>query len=134
MPAVEHVERDRLDVDQVAHRDLARSGLAGRDADAAIAHHHRGHAVPRRGRERAVPADLRVVVRVRIDEARRHDEPARVDGALAPARRPVRSPIPAADNADIGGPRRRAGAVDDGAVLDQQVEHDPPIIAISERL
>ncbi len=43
---VQHLERNRLDVHQVAHRDLARRRPARRDADAAIAHHHDGHAVP----------------------------------------------------------------------------------------
>ena len=79
---VQHVEGNALDIDQVLHGDLARLGLARRDADAAIAHHHAGHAMPRRGRDRAVPADLRIVMGVRIDEARRHDQPVGIDGAL----------------------------------------------------
>ena len=67
------------------------SGSAGRDSHAAVAHHHAGHAVPRRRRHRAIPADLRVVVRVRIDEARRNNAIRRVDRLPCRRRRRCRS-------------------------------------------
>ena len=53
-----------------------------READAAVAHHHRGHAVVDAGREGLVPGGLAVVVGVDVDEARRHPGAAGVD-ALA---------------------------------------------------
>jgi hypothetical protein len=121
---IEHLERNRLHVDEVAHRDLARLRPAWRDAHAAVAHHDRGHPVPRRRRHRAVPADLRVVVRVRIDEARRDDQAIRVEGSLrGPADiLPDLEDLSRGDR-DIGMPRRRARSVDDGAVPDQKIEH-----------
>ena len=119
--AVEYLERDALDIDQVAHRDLARLGLARRDADAAIAHHDRGDAVPRGRADRRVPADLRVVMRVRVDKAGRDDSAGRIDDF----RRAVADPADLGDLAildrDIGLAPLRAGAVDHGAVLDQQI-------------
>ena len=80
--------------------------------------------MPRRRRHRAVPADLRVVVRVRIDEARRDDQAARVEGSL----RGPADIFPDLENLsrgdrDIGMPRRRARSVDDRAVPDQKIEH-----------
>lgn len=118
----EHLEGDRLHVDEIAHGDLARLGPAGRDADAAIAHHHRGHAVPGGGRERPVPADLRVVMRVRIDEAGRNREARGVDGSFDLF---LDSLFHGKDlsiqNPDIGSPCRRPAAVDHEAVLDEQI-------------
>ena len=52
---------------------------AGREADAAVAHHHGGDAVARRGREALVPGRLAVVVGVDVDEARRHELALGVD-------------------------------------------------------
>ena len=60
------------------------AGSAGREADAAIAHHRRGDAVPGRRREVAVPDRLAVVMGVDVDEAGRDELAARVD-LLAPA-------------------------------------------------
>ena len=125
----EHLERDRLDVDEVAHRDLARLRAAGRDADAAVAHDHRGHAVPGGGRQRAVPADLRVVVRVRVDEAGGDDQVGRVDDPAGGALRELadRRDLSVRDR-DVGVARRRAGAVDQLAVLDEEVVgHGRPV-------
>ena len=49
---------------------LAVLGAHGRERHAAVAHHDRRHAVPARRAEQRVPADLRVEVRVQVDEAR----------------------------------------------------------------
>ena len=117
----QHFERNGFDVDEVAHRDLARLGFARRDSHAAIAHHHAGYAVPRRRRHRAVPADLRVVMGMRIDEARRHDAIGCVDGLSgAAADAADLDDLPAVDG-NVRVFSRRAGPVDDEAVLDQQV-------------
>ncbi len=119
--AIEHLERNTLDIDEIAHRDFACLGLAGRDADAAIAHHHRSDAVPRGRADRRVPADLRVVMRVRVDKTGRDDAIGRIDDL----RRAVADPADFGDfsvfNGDIGLAARRSGAIDHGAVLDQQV-------------
>ena len=46
------------------------AGRTGREADAAVAHHDGGDAVPRRRQQAAVPGGLAVVVGVDVDEAR----------------------------------------------------------------
>ena len=66
------------------------AGLARREREAAVAHHDAGDAVPARRRQRVVPADLRVVVRVRIDEAGADGEPGRRRSRAC--RRPARPP------------------------------------------
>ena len=74
-----------------------------------------------------IPEQLRVVVRVRVDEARRDDETRRVDDlGRVLVDRADGNDAPVAD-ADVGAPRRRARAVDEQAAADQRVEHpDPP--------
>jgi len=71
--------RDVLD----AFHQFDQLGMVGRpdrcEADPATAHRAGRDTMNRRGRELLVPADLSVVVRVDVDEARRHDGPACVD-------------------------------------------------------
>ena len=55
----------------------------GEFLDAAVAHHHGGHAVPGRGGEAAVPHRLAVVVGVDVYIARRHQRTVGVDLATA---------------------------------------------------
>ena len=56
-----------------------KSGLHRGEAEAAVAEHHRGDAVPAGDRAVRVPADLGVVVGVQVDEAGRDDQPVGVD-------------------------------------------------------
>ena len=51
----------------------------GCEAHAAVAHHHRGDAVPARRREVGVPGDLAVVVGVHVDPAGQHELAAGVN-------------------------------------------------------
>jgi hypothetical protein len=44
---IEHLERDGFDRNQVPRRNLVLFGPAGRQPDAAVAHHDGGHAMPR---------------------------------------------------------------------------------------
>src|SRR5690242_21906559 len=81
---LEHIEGDRFDIDEIAHRNLTVCWATRRDADPTVAHHHTGHAMPRGWRERGIPEDLRIVVRVRIDEAWRDDAVGCVDRLLRP--------------------------------------------------
>src|SRR6185503_11961141 len=97
------------------------------EAETAIADHHRGDAVPRRQRAVRIPEELRVVVRVQVDEARRHDQAAGVDHLVG---------IVGAQLADLGDhpvldakvalEARQPAAVDDHAAADHAVEagHD----------
>ena len=84
-PRLQRVEAHPFDFLERAHDESAMLGARRRDAEAAIAHHHRGHAVPWRYGHHAVPQDLRIVVRVDIDEAGGDHAAARLDrrGRLA---------------------------------------------------
>src|SRR5581483_10945501 len=61
--------------------------LARRKTKTAVAQHQRRHPVPSRYRAVGIPAYLRIVVRMQIDESRRHDQPVRIDYLLGEARR-----------------------------------------------
>ncbi len=86
---------------------------------------HPGHALPTRGSQVSIPQDLRVIVRVDVDESG-SDQPAR--GVDLPSSRYAVTDFddPAVGNADIGdvgGPPR---PVDHGASPDTQCEHGRP--------
>ena len=92
------------------------------EGDAAVADHDRGHTVPARRAAGGVPGDLGVEVAVDVDEAGGDDPPGGVDragGGAARARRPPLHPV--ADDAHVGPPGRRPGAVDDRAAGDGDV-------------
>src|SRR6516165_505311 len=71
--------RDVLDTLHQFYEFLAMLRLARREADSAVAHHHRRDTVPRRRDEPAVPHRLGIVVSVDIDESGRHDAAPGVD-------------------------------------------------------
>ena len=65
--------------------ELVLVGLGRGEPDPAVAHHQGGHAV-RRGRlELGIPCGLTVIVRMDVDEARRHQQAACIDLASATA-------------------------------------------------
>ena len=78
-PLGEHREGDVLDPFHQLDQPLVVCGPAGREADAAVAHHHRRDAVPRRGLHAALPGGLAVVVGVDVDEAGGNDAVPGVD-------------------------------------------------------
>ena len=77
------------------------------------------------GEQRAVPEDLRVVVRVHVDEARADDAARRVDRRRAPRSltSPMRGDAAAADR-DVGAAPGRAGPIHHGTPANHDVEHD----------
>ena len=99
----------------VAHR---------RDAEAAVAHHDRGHAVAGQRVERGVPEHLEVVVGVRVDQPGR-DERARASTSRSPsgARPSPTSAITPSRTRTSPGRAGPAGAVDDRAAADDQIRH-----------
>ena len=105
-----------------------RSGGHRREADAAVAHHDGGDAVPARRRELLVPGGLAVVVGVDVDEAGRDERAVGVDLLAAAAVDRPDLGDDAVGDGDVGGAGRRAGAVDDGAPSDDEVVcgHGPP--------
>ena len=78
---------DVLDALHQADQPVVLVGPHRREADAAVAHHDRRHAVLARRREQRVPGDLAVVVRVDVDEAGRDEEPVGVDACAPQSRR-----------------------------------------------
>ena len=72
-PFVQRGARDVLDAFHQLDEPVVVGRAHGREADAAVAHHDGGDAVPRRRRELAVPRGLAVVVGVDVDEAGRHE-------------------------------------------------------------
>ena len=79
---------DVLDALHQPDQPLVPIGRDRREADAAVAHHHGGDAVPARRRELRVPGGLAVVVGVDVDEAGRDERAVGVDLARARRRRP----------------------------------------------
>src|SRR5262249_39225367 len=111
-----------LDVLERPTDQLAVLGPARGDREPTVAGDHARDAVPRRRRERRVPEDLRVVVRVDVDEARRHGMPTGVE--LAGTGQAITDPGDGvAGHRDIGATARRAGAVDDRAAADDEIRH-----------
>ena len=118
---VEHLHRDRLDIGEELRQTALRSLAHRCQRQRAIAEDHRGGAVVAGKRAQRIPGDLSVVVAVIVDKARRHDPAVGVD-------RPLGWPAQLADLGDLavldpditaegGSPR----AVDDAAILNQQV-------------
>ena len=102
-----------------------------READAAVAHDHRGDAVPARRREQRVPGDLAVVVGVDVDEARRDQQAVGVDVRRAAASSSSPGVADLGDAAvvdgDVGGPGVGTGAVDQRAAADHELVHGVPL-------
>src|SRR5207249_5542377 len=106
---------------------LALPRRARGDAEAAVAHHGARHAEGDGRRERRIPGDLRVVMRVEVDDAGHEREAARVD--IAP-RRLVG--LTDADNPALAYTDRRcdgfrAAAVIDPGAAKEHVQHVPSL-------
>ncbi len=114
----QRVVGNRLDIGQIPGGDFARFRFARRHADAAVAHHDRGDAVPRSAADKRIPADLRIVMGMRIDEARADDQVGSIDHPRRALLDLTNLGNPIADHRDIGTKARRAGAVDHRAVFD----------------
>ncbi len=95
--------------------DVALFRLARRKPDAAIADHHRGDAVPGRRIHPAAPDGLAIVVRMDVDETRRHDFSRGIDLPIAPRRHLPDLDDLAVAHMDIADERRATVAIDDGA-------------------
>ena len=73
-----------LDTLHQLHQHVALRRLCTARSQPAIAEQRSGHTVPGRRRDPAAPRRLRVIVRVRINEAGRHHHAARIDLLAAP--------------------------------------------------
>ena len=130
---LEHVDRHAFQTDQIECIDLSMLRPTRRDADAAVTDNNRGDAMLGRRREDRIPADLRIIVRMNIDETRCDDVALRIDDGsriafnLADLRNQ-----PIADR-KVRGAAWRARAVDDETVTDNQiVGHFNPLLFNAE--
>jgi len=96
-------------------------GLHRSEADAAVAHHDRGHALPGRRGQQRVPGDLAVVVGVDVDPARGDQQPFGVELLAPRARHVTHGGDAAVVDGDVGHPAIRTGPVDHGPAPDDQI-------------
>ena len=119
-PGVEYRPGNVLDSLHEFDQHGAVLGPAGREADAAVAHHGRGHAVQRAGRKAGVPHHMAVVVRVDVHETGRHDAPARVDDLVRALSQVADACDLAVDHFHVRFARHCSGAIDHRSTPDQQ--------------
>ena len=119
---------------EVAHDERALLGLRRCEREAAVPHDDGRHTLPAGAPRHGVPEELRVEVRVPVDEARRDDVALGVD--LAPARfaDPSDGRDRGAGDPDVRPVRAQARSVDDRAVADHQVVvHRSPSAHLASR-
>src|SRR5690348_13989461 len=103
---------------------MAIARTARRKADTAIPGEDCRDALARRWRDMFRPCDLRVVMRVQIDEARHDDKTSRIDLLGTPFRNLADFYNAIASNGDISDDRRTSRSVDNGAAAN----HDARIL------
>ena len=121
-PLVERGAGNVLDAFHQFDQALAILDLHRREADAAIAHHRRGDAVPARGLQMRIPGRLAIIVRMDVDEARRDQQALGVDLLVGAAGDLADGRDLAVLHRDVGFVQRRAGAVGNGAATDDEIE------------
>ena len=107
-------ERHALDLRHHATQVVGIVLVQRREREAAVPGDHARDAVHARRRGRGIPEQLRVVVRVRVDETRSDDETVGVDDLVRALVGVHRHHAPVA-HPDVGAARGRARAVDDRA-------------------
>ena len=114
-------------------RDVVRFG--GAQGEPAVAGEDRGHAVPRSGRRGRVPVQLRVVVGVDVDEARRDGQTVGVDDLARLDRVAERADLgdAAVVHCDIRGACRPARPVHDGAAPDEEIDRHQRVMPYRSR-
>ena len=113
-------------LDLLEHADQlgAVLGLERRQRERAVAVHHGGDAVLERRPRLSVPEQLRVEMRVRVDEAGCDDEAVGVDRASCGRAPQVADRFDdAASDAEVSAALGRARSIDDAAIANQDVEH-----------
>ena len=109
-------------------------GRAGREGDAVLAEHVRGHALPHALFVDRIGEQGEVAVNVGVDEAGADDLARGVEGLLRGGRaEPADGRDAVAGDADIGVEPRQAGAVHDPAVANEDVEHGGSRLGRSSR-
>ena len=120
-PAEDRLCRDVLDALHHVREHLAIVGPTRCERDAAVAHQRGRDAVVARRGEQRIPADLRVEVAVDVDESRGDRLSGGIDLTDADLVDPSDRRDRDAGDPDVGGDGFAPGAVDDGAVADDDV-------------
>ena len=132
---LQRVRAHPLDAAEHQHepRDVVRFG--GAQGEPAVAGEDRGHAVPRSGRRGRVPVQLRVVVGVDVDEARRDGQTVGVDDLARLDLVAERADLgdAAVVHCDIRGACRPARPVHDGAAPDEEIDRHQRVMPYRSR-
>ena len=121
-PAVEHVKGHSLHIDEVVHRGIATCGVARRNPHAAVTEHDCRDAMPGRWRDIRIPADLRIVMGMRVNKTGGDDAIAGIDHALCVAGHLAHVRDLAVGYSNVRAPRNRAGSVNEKSALDYEIE------------
>ena len=117
----QHVVGHALNVDQIPGQGFVLLRPTRGKANAAVAHHHTGHAVPGRTADPGVPADLSVVVGVGVNKAGGDHQPVGINGLGCSVEMVSKLHNPTVRNGHIGPELWRAGAVNHRTVLNHEV-------------
>ena len=111
-------QRNRLGADHREHRAFGIGGANRREAETAIAEHHRSHAVITGDSEVRIPENLGIVVGVQVDESGRDDLSVGIHHLGAFVMRDAADLRDAAVlDSDVAAEARRARSVDDHSVF-----------------
>ena len=114
---------DVFDAFHELHEEVVAVGAYGCKADATVAEDGRRDTMPTRWGELMVPRRLPVIVGVGIDEAGSHQRAVGIEHFVGRAAQCADLDDHAAGDGNVRAKRRCAGAVDDGAALQQEVVH-----------
>jgi hypothetical protein len=118
---VQDLHRDRFDIREELGHAFGLATAHRRQRQRAIADNDAGRAVVARERAQRIPGDLGVIVAVIVDKARGDRLTADIDDRVGSTRQFADLDDLAVLDGDIAMERRHARAVDDPAVLDQNV-------------
>ncbi len=121
------LDRHALHLGEVAHDQVAPGRSAGRDGETAIADDRRGDAKRGRGRGERIPGELRVVVRVVVDDAGHQRQAVGID-YLLPGKGFADFRNYSIAYREIGMARRRARSVQQQRPANDEVVHCQSIL------
>jgi hypothetical protein len=125
-PLFERAEGHPLDPSHHPPEVVDIVGAQWREREPAVPGDHRRDSVDVGRRRSGIPQQLRVVVRVRVDDPRRHDQPADVHRARRGLVDVTHRDDPPVADPDVGPGARTPGPVDHGAASQQYVQHGSP--------
>ena len=113
--------RNRFDAHEALDDGVFDARPDRRQGQAAVAHHHRGHAMLRLAGAVGIPEHLRVEMGMMIDETGRHGQAGGVDGFRGAVFKPAHFDDLAVLDADIGHVRRQTGTVNHPSTANHEI-------------